>query len=95
MDTSRVDGVKAPLHNGTPRSDPIDCVANLFEKAMSINWTLCLGGDGAARCSDSKRRNFSVVLALWARTAFFCLLKPARSSPNGLKLEKKTTHDLV
>ena len=70
--------MKAPQRRGTPRSDPIDCVANLFEKAISINWTLCRGGDGAARCSDSSRRNFSVVRALWARTAFFCLLKPAQ-----------------
>mmetsp|Transcript_1142 Transcript_1142/g.3061 ORF Transcript_1142/g.3061 Transcript_1142/m.3061 type:complete len:242 (+) Transcript_1142:620-1345(+) len=53
-------------------------VANLLLKAMHMSWTLWRGGLGAARCSDSSRRNFSVVRALWARTAFFCLLKPAQ-----------------
>ena len=45
---------------------------------MNMSWTLCRGGEGAARCKDSSRRNFSVVRALWARTAFFCLRKPAQ-----------------
>ena len=74
-------------------NDPIDCVANLFEKAMSINWTLCRGGDGAARCSDSKRRNFSVVLALWARTAFFWRRKPAQPLSDAKKLTIRPLDD--
>ena len=73
MDTSRVDGVKAPQHRGTPRSDlrlrhvlaeaPLDQVLDALDLRPGVGAGLALAGHG----SLSRRACGSCFLSLGAR----------------------------